>query len=100
MIDTRVWMYRDGEAVCFAGLEIVPKGQGWTDRPVTGTASPATASRERTGDFPVAEHPAEENRLQYLRTRATALGIRFRRNAGVAKLTQLIEEVENHGTQS
>lgn len=101
MIDTRVWMYRDGEAVCFAGPEAVPNGEGWSDRPVpVKTTSSATGFREGSGDPSPAEHLPEEDRLEGLRTRATALGIRYRRNAGIRKLTQLIEEEENHGPQS
>lgn len=101
MIDTRVWMYRDGEAVCFAGPQAVPNGEGWSDRPVPnkGKAS-ETGQGENTGDPARTEHLAKQDLLQSLKTRATALGIRYRGNTGARKLTQLIREKENHGPQS
>lgn len=94
MIDTRVWMYRDGEAVCFASLQAVPKGKGWSDVPSQMTAACPDQPR------PAQPRPNEAELLLRLRSRASALGIRFHRNAGIQKLTQLIEDGEKHGPQS
>lgn len=31
--DTRVWMYREGEARLFNSPEEIPEGEGWVDHP-------------------------------------------------------------------
>ena len=95
MIDTRVWMYRDGEAVCFASRKAVPEGEGWRETPAGEPArnpqSPAHNNSPQT---------RKPDSLETLRSRAATLGIRFHRNTGAAKLMQLIEEGEKHGAQS
>jgi len=101
MIDTRVWMYRDGEAVCFASPKAVPNGKGWSDRPAPDTVKASGAGRRENNAAPAtAEHLTKQDLLQSLKARATALGIRYRGNIGARKLTQLIREKENHGPQS
>lgn len=101
MIDTRVWMYRGGEAVCFASPNAVPSGQGWSDRPGSDIAKTSEVGRAENAAGPArAEHLAKQDLLQSLKARAAALGIRYRGNTGVRKLKQLIREKENHGPQS
>lgn len=81
MIDTRVWMYRAGEARCFPSPDAVPAGKGWADRP--GASPPA----ERPEEFP----------LEALRARALALGVSFRVNTSAKTLSRRIAEAERHG---
>lgn len=106
MTDTRVWMYREGEAVCFASLKTVPHGEGWTDHPVpqSGDQAAITLLNGSNKRLPcLGERPS----LDDLRGLAKALDIQFHRNAGVRKLTQLINESratgrtgDKYGTQS
>lgn len=42
-MDTRVYMYRKGEAKIFASPEEVPAGEGWQDTPVPDDAEPEVA---------------------------------------------------------
>jgi len=101
MNDTRVWMYRDGEARCFADRNAVPPDEGWTDSPVRDGGPSATdalggrisgAARSRT-----ASQGNSGPTLDALRARAAALGIAHHPNAGLRKLTRLIKEAEDHG---
>lgn len=84
MTDTRIWMYRDGEAKCFASQDDVPEGAGWTDVP-----GPSKAGAMRV--------VAPAQTLEALRSRAAQLGIAFSRNAGSRRLAKLIAEVEADG---
>lgn len=106
MIDTRVWMYREGEAVCFASLKTVPLGEGWTDRPVPQSDDRTTVALSYDPNKHLPWLGARLS-LDDLRGQAKALGIQFHRNAGIRKLTQLINESQatgrtgdKHGTQS
>lgn len=106
MTDTRVWMYREGEAVCFASLKTVPQGEGWADHPVPQSGD-QTAITLHSGSNERLPGLGERPSLDDLRGLAKALDIQFHRNAGVRKLTQLINVSQatgrtgdNHGTQS
>lgn len=84
MTDTRIWMYRDGEAMCFASPEDVPADEGWADVPgQSGTENPTILAPSQT--------------LEALRSRAAQLGIVIPRNAGSRRLAKLIAEVEADG---
>lgn len=84
MTDRRIWMYRDGEAMCFASPDDVPAEEGWTDAPGQSGKDAATIA-------------APVQTLQALRSRAAQLGIVFPRNAGSRRLAKLIAEVEADG---
>lgn len=46
--DTRVWMYRIGEARVFASPADVPQGEGWQDTPPSPDQKPAEKPEPKT----------------------------------------------------
>lgn len=82
MPDTRLWMYRRGEARCFASTADIPPGRGWTDSPASaGTREPAPAC----------------GNLAALRRRARQLDLAVDQRTSARQLSRMIARAENDG---
>lgn len=57
--DTRVMMYRAGEARVFASPEAVPAGEGWQDTPVAAEAEAAPEAPKKAKKVKAEDPPKE-----------------------------------------
>jgi hypothetical protein len=100
--DTRLWMYKAGEARLFEHPGHVPAGQGWQRFPVPADSSEAPAKAPRAklpGAGPGRELTGEEKLARMSRRRliqvAADCGIRFDSGWTKAQLKHAIREVLN-----
>lgn len=96
-MDTRVFMYRKGEAKLFASPAEIPAGEGWQDTPVPDDA-PDAAPVPAPVAAPVEEpdHDTHEHlEKDALREKASALGISVDGRWSVKKLQRMIAEAES-----
>jgi hypothetical protein len=99
--DTRLWMYRKGEARLFEHPHHVPEGEDWQRFPVSGeeTGEIAETSASAPQDDPLSEEAKLDSmsRQRLMRVAATC-GVRFGTAWTKAQLKQAIIEVlhDNH----
>jgi hypothetical protein len=100
MTDTRLWMYRKGEACLFGHPDKVPSGEGWTRFPLPDEPPPSAAPRVTLPEPGPDRELTDEEKLdrlsrQRLMQVASACGARFETSWTKAQLKHAILEALN-----
>ncbi len=92
--DTRLWMYRKGEARLFGHPDHVPEGEDWRRFPVIAEAADIPASPTEAQDSEIVQDE-ELDGMSYRRLMRTAAdrGVSFDASWSKAQLRQAIREV-------